>query len=116
MMLRRARNSKTGNVWVFLLVIASIVAALFFTGLIPKLMQKRELANRAEQLGSELPVVQTVLVTTAPFEETATLPGNIGAMQYATIYARVDGYLKAAWSTLVTMLGLASRRKLTLPQ
>src|SRR5271163_3500040 len=91
----RSRNSNKGNVWVFLLVIACILGGLFFTGLIPKLMEKRELANRAEQLGSEVPVVQTVLVTPAPFEESASLPGNIGAMQYATIYARVDGYLKS---------------------
>jgi len=80
---------------VFLLVIACILGGLFFTGLIPKLGEKRELANRAEQLGSEVPVVQTVIVTPAPFDESVSLPGNIGAMQYATVYARVDGYLKS---------------------
>jgi RND family efflux transporter MFP subunit len=88
------RRSSAGNIWIVLIVIGCIIGGLFVTGLIPKLMEKHELADRAEQLGSEKPVVQTVLVAPAPFEESVTLPGNIGAMQYATIYARVDGYLK----------------------
>lgn len=88
----RARSS-IGNTKPFLLVLGCIIIVLFIIGVIPKAMQKSELTNKAIQLGSEIPVVQTVVVTPAPFEESATLPGNIGAMQYATIYARVDGYL-----------------------
>jgi len=88
-------RSTAGRMMGFLLVLGCIIAVLFVIGLIPKLMEKRDLANKAIQLGSAIPVVQTVVVTPAPFEESATFPSNIGAMQYATIYARVDGYLKS---------------------
>lgn len=88
-------RSCTGNMRAFLLVLGCIIIVLLVIGVIPKLMERRELADRSIQLGSEIPVVQTVVVTPAPFEESVTLPSNIGAMQYATIYARVDGYLKS---------------------
>jgi len=91
----KRRRSLKGNMLTFMLVIAVIIGALFLFGLIPKIMEKHELKDKAEQLGSDIPVVQTVSVQPAPFEESAALPGNIGAMQYATIYARVDGYLKS---------------------
>jgi RND family efflux transporter MFP subunit len=88
-------RSTAGKMMGFLLVLGCIIVVLFVIGVIPKLMEKRELADKAIQLGSEIPVVQTVVVAPAPFEESATFPSNIGAMQYATIYARVDGYLKS---------------------
>jgi RND family efflux transporter MFP subunit len=78
----------------FILILGGIVLILFGVGIIPKLIERRDLLHRTEQLGSEIPVVQTVVVRPAPFEEPLTYPGNIGAMQYATIFARVDGYLK----------------------
>src|SRR5205823_893712 len=42
-----------------------------------------------------IPVVHTVVAATAPKEENLLLPANIGAIQYTTIFARVDGYLKS---------------------
>ena len=80
---------------IFILIVACIAGVLFVIGVLPKLGERKELNDRAVRLGSELPVVQTVTVQPAPFEESATLPSNIGAMQYTTIYARVDGYLKS---------------------
>jgi RND family efflux transporter MFP subunit len=56
-------------------------------------MDRRSLNEKEEQVASAVPVVHTVVAKTAPFSESATLPGNIGAMQFATIYARIDGYL-----------------------
>ncbi|MBI2810951.1 MAG: efflux RND transporter periplasmic adaptor subunit [Candidatus Melainabacteria bacterium] len=78
---------------IVLVILAVIVAILFAVGVIPKLMDKRSLNEKEEQAASAIPVVNTVLAKTAPFSESATLPGNIGAMQFATIYARIDGYL-----------------------
>jgi RND family efflux transporter MFP subunit len=92
---KHRRSSGAVNVRAFLFVLGCIIVILFVIGVIPKIGEKRELENRAERLGSDIPVVQTVVVAPAPFEESATLPSNIGAMQYATIYARVDGYLKS---------------------
>src|SRR3984885_1654447 len=79
----------------FILVLIGIILVLFGVGVVPKLIERRDLLHRTEQLGSEIPVVQTVVVQPAPFIEPLTYPGNIGAMQYATIFARVDGYLKS---------------------
>lgn len=56
-------------------------------------MDKKSLNQKEEQVASAVPVVHTVLAKSAPFSESAVLPGNIGAMQFATIYARLDGYL-----------------------
>jgi RND family efflux transporter MFP subunit len=79
----------------FVFVLGGIILVLFGLGVVPKLIERRDLLHRTEQLGAEIPVVQTVVVQPAPFEEPLTYPGNIGAMQYATIFARVDGYLKS---------------------
>ncbi len=78
---------------IVLVILAVIVGILFAVGVIPKLIDKRSLNEKEEQAASAVPVVNTVLAKTAPFNESATLPGNIGAMQFATIYARIDGYL-----------------------
>src|ERR1700733_7081277 len=85
----------TGKTRTFILVLIGIILVLFGVGVVPKLIERRDLLHRTEQLGSEIPVVQTVVVQPAPFIEPLTYPGNIGAMQYATIFARVDGYLKS---------------------
>ena len=88
-----SRRAK-GNVFVVLLVLAAIAAVLLVIGFIPKLKENKTLTRKEEEAASAVPVVRTVKITPAPFDESASLPGNIGAMQYATIYARVDGYLK----------------------
>src|SRR5580658_7911125 len=94
-MIYKKRRTPAGKTRTFIFVLGGIVLVLFGIGVIPKLIERRDLLHRTEQLGSELPVVQTVVVQPAPFVEPVTLPGNIGAMQYATIFARVDGYLKS---------------------
>ncbi len=90
---RNKRRSADGRTMIVLVILAVIVGILFAIGVIPKLMDKRSLNEKEEQAASAVPVVNTVLAKTAPFSESATLPGNIGAMQFATIYARIDGYL-----------------------
>ncbi|CAN5394394.1 efflux RND transporter periplasmic adaptor subunit [soil metagenome] len=90
---RSRRRSANGRTMIVLIILAVIVGILFAIGVIPKLTDKRSLNEKEEQAASAVPVVTTVLAKAAPFNESATLPGNIGAMQFATIYARVDGYL-----------------------
>src|SRR5271170_5634656 len=88
-------RTRAGKIRPFILILGGIILVFFVLGVIPKLIERRDLLHRTEQLGSEIPVVQTVVVQPAPFVEPLTYPGNIGAMQYATIFARVDGYLKS---------------------
>src|SRR5580658_4081336 len=94
-MIYKKRRTPAGKTRTFIFVLGGIVLVLFGIGVIPKLIERRDLLHRTEQLGSEIPVVQTVVVQPAPFVEPLTYPRNIGAMQYATIFARVDGYLKS---------------------
>lgn len=94
----KANNSiqrcRKGNVLVVLLIFVVIIGALFAMGILPKLREEKILSKKEVEQASAIPVVSTVKVKLAPPEESAAMPGNIGAMQYATIYARVDGYLK----------------------
>jgi multidrug efflux system membrane fusion protein len=90
---RKKKRSAQGRTMIVLLILAAIVGVLFAIGFIPKLMDKKSLNQKEEQVASAVPVVHTVLAKSAPFSESAVLPGNIGAMQFATIYARLDGYL-----------------------
>jgi RND family efflux transporter MFP subunit len=91
----KGKRQTRGNVFVVLLVFVIIIAVLFVVGLLPKLKEKKVLNVKEEAAVAAVPVVSTVKIEEAPFEESASIPGNIGAMQYATIYARVDGYLKS---------------------
>jgi RND family efflux transporter MFP subunit len=80
--------------WIFIaviIVIVAIVVSLFALGFIPRLFNKREL----DQASPTTPVVHVVVAKPAGFKEVGVLPGNIEAIQYANIYARVDGYLKS---------------------
>lgn len=79
----------------FVIVFAVIIVGLFALGVLPRLAERKELDRmHAETVGS-VPVVHTVVAEPAQTTETVALPGNIGAIQYTTIYARIDGYLKS---------------------
>lgn len=75
-------------------VLVAILIVLFVIGVLPKLSDKRSLNVKEETNASAVPVVQTVTVQPAAQDESVNMPCNLGAMQFATIYARVDGYLK----------------------
>ncbi len=91
--LTKRRSGSTKFVLV-LVVLVAILIVLFVIGVLPKLNDKRSLNVKEEMNASAVPVVQTVTVRPAAQDESANMPCNLGAMQFATIYARVDGYLK----------------------
>lgn len=82
------------TVVIFLIVLAAIVIGLFATGIIPRLAGRAELKKSYEATVGAIPEVQTIISKPASHEESLVMPGNIGAILYTTIYARVDGYLK----------------------
>ena len=88
-------GKKPGNagVVIFLAILAIALAGLFFLGLLPRLERKSELKIAHEETVGAIPLVRTVVSHPAAFKESISLPGNIDAIQYTTIYARVDGYL-----------------------
>lgn len=79
----------------FVLVLAGIAIVLFVVGVLPRLAEKRELEQMNKETVGAVPVVHTVIARPAQETESLTMPGNIGAIQYTTIYARIDGYLKS---------------------
>jgi RND family efflux transporter MFP subunit len=93
-MAKNKRRSNRGKTWIVLLILAVIIGILLVVGIMPKLQDMNVLSVKEKEAKEAVPMVRTATVKAAPFEESAVLPGNIGAMQYATIYARVDGYLK----------------------
>lgn len=90
---RQEPKPKRGGLFLALIVLGVVFCVLFFLGVIPRLVNKHELKKMEEETSGAVSVVHTVIAKAAPFSEQGVLPGNIGAIQYATIYARVDGYL-----------------------
>lgn len=89
-----AAPSKTRLV-VIIAGLAALIILLFVVGLLPRLEQVRNLKEAHAETVGAIPIVHTIVAKPADHSESITLPGNIGAIQYTTIYARVDGYLKS---------------------
>jgi RND family efflux transporter MFP subunit len=85
------------HLFIFLAIIAVVIVAVFFAGLLPKIGQSFELNKEHQETVDAIPNVHVIVAKPAARTESITLPGNIGAMQYATINARVDGYLKTTF-------------------
>ncbi|MBX9880090.1 MAG: efflux RND transporter periplasmic adaptor subunit [Candidatus Obscuribacterales bacterium] len=89
-----AEQSSPKNLKTVMLIVVGAVAVFFLLGLLPRILRNMELAKMYEQTAGAVKSVHTVVAQPAPFEETGLLPGSIDAIQYTSIYARVDGYLK----------------------
>jgi RND family efflux transporter MFP subunit len=74
---------------------AVALIGLFLAGWIPKMQEAKELQKMHAETVGAVPVVHTVIAAPANTSETVSLPGNIDAILYTTIYARIDGYLKS---------------------
>jgi len=78
-----------------LLALAAVVGVLFAIGKFPRIEQAQELKKMHSETVGAVPIVHIVIAHPAQSSESLLLPGNIGAILYTTIYARVDGYLKS---------------------
>jgi multidrug efflux pump subunit AcrA (membrane-fusion protein) len=70
------------------------LALLLAIGIVPRIQRHSELAEAVKASRSSALVVTVVTPTLAPRTADLTLPGSIQAIQEASIYSRVDGYLK----------------------
>ena len=91
------KKASKSHLFIFLAIIALVIVGVFFAGLLPKIGQSFELNKEHQETVDAIPNVHIIIAKPAARTESITLPGNIGAMQYATIYARVDGYLKSRY-------------------
>lgn len=87
------RKSGHAGVIIFVVLLAVALVGLFIVGTLPKIERQAELKQAHAETVDAVPIVHTIVATPAKASESITLPGNIGAIQYTTIYARVDGYL-----------------------
>lgn len=81
------------GVIIFIVLLVIGLGALFVVGLLPRIERQGELKQAHQETVDATPIVHTVQAKEAKHSESLVLPGNIGAIQYTTIYARVDGYL-----------------------
>lgn len=88
-------GSKPAAAVIFVVSAIAIVGGLFAAGLLPRIAGQHELKKAYEETEGAIPVVRTIVARPAAHRESMVLPGNIGAIQYTTVYARVDGYLKS---------------------
>jgi RND family efflux transporter MFP subunit len=86
-----------GHGWAILVVLILMVAlgGLFALGFLPRITAQKELKEAHAETVDAVPVVRVITAAPAANIESVVLPGNIGAIQYTTIYARIDGYLKS---------------------
>lgn len=82
------------GVFAFICILGIVVGVLFVVGLIPRLEERKELKRMEEETVGAVRTVNTIKARPAADTESIKLPGNINAILYTTIYARVDGYLK----------------------
>jgi len=87
------RQGGHGGVILFIVLLVIALGGLFVVGLLPRIERQGELKKAHQETVDATPIVHTVVAKEARNSESITLPGNIGAIQYTTIYARVDGYL-----------------------
>jgi RND family efflux transporter MFP subunit len=87
-------QEKKGPPVVFIAGFIIVVVVLFLVGVLPRIQENKELHQMHDETVGAVPVVHTIMAKPASKTESLTLPGNIGAILYTTIYARVDGYLK----------------------
>ncbi|HEY9685282.1 MAG TPA: efflux RND transporter periplasmic adaptor subunit [Oculatellaceae cyanobacterium] len=80
-----------------LVIIGLVIGGLFALGFIPRIGQTIELRKAHQETVDAVPRVIVVTAEPASNKEQLVLPGNIGAIQYTTIYARIDGYLKSRY-------------------
>jgi RND family efflux transporter MFP subunit len=80
---------------VAVVALVGICLVLFFIGIVPRIQRSAELKQMHETTVGAVPVLHTVVAAAAPESEQIVLPANIAPIQYASIYARVDGYLKS---------------------
>jgi RND family efflux transporter MFP subunit len=83
-----------GRFLVLALAILVVATGLLIVGLLPRFHDKVERSQTADAMRSAAEKVQVVRPKEAPSEFEFSLPGAAEALTQATLYARINGYLK----------------------
>lgn len=85
--------------WSFKLVLVTlmmlvIVAGLLVAAILPRIERQKRITAAAQSIQNALPAVNVITAQQAPASAELELPGNIEAIQLATVSAQTSGYLK----------------------
>jgi multidrug efflux pump subunit AcrA (membrane-fusion protein) len=76
------------------LIVLLIVAVILSAAILPRIERQRKITVAAQAIRDALPTVNVITAQQAPASSALELPGNIEAIQLATISAQTSGYLK----------------------
>jgi multidrug efflux system membrane fusion protein len=71
-----------------------IIAGLLTSAILPRIARKNKITAAAQAIQDALPAVNVITAAQAPASSQLELPGNIEAVQLATVSAQTSGYLK----------------------
>jgi membrane fusion protein, multidrug efflux system len=71
-----------------------LLAALLTGAILPRIKRHKKITNAAQAMQDGIPTVNVVTAQAGPARSDLELPGNIEAIQIATISARTSGYLR----------------------
>jgi RND family efflux transporter MFP subunit len=93
----RSRKPRTlGLLLMFVFLLLCVVGAVLF-GLVPRLQRQRGFLAEAKSDEERIPSVNVAEVRRAAAKGELSLPGTLQALNEASIYARVDGYIKTRY-------------------
>ncbi|MGA9767943.1 MAG: efflux RND transporter periplasmic adaptor subunit [Blastocatellia bacterium] len=88
------RSKKHGFRLTLVALIAGLLLALLLIGaILPRIQRHKKITGVAQSIQDGIPTVNVVLAEAGPATYDLELPGNIEAIQIATISARTSGYL-----------------------
>jgi multidrug efflux pump subunit AcrA (membrane-fusion protein) len=83
-----------GKIFLALLVIAVVVAAIGLAGYLPRKQREEAAVAAASEEKNSLPLVTAAKVRRAAQDSDVLLPGTLSALTEASIYARAPGYVR----------------------
>jgi multidrug efflux pump subunit AcrA (membrane-fusion protein) len=87
----QGNRPKRTTLWIAAALVAAVLLAL---GIIPRMQRSARAAGMAETASSSLPNVLVVKAKLTSGSSDLELPGNIQALNLASIYARTNGYVQ----------------------
>jgi multidrug efflux system membrane fusion protein len=83
----------------FKLVVSALIALVMMAGLLvaailPRIAQQKKITAAAQSMQNALPAVNVITAEQSPASSELELPGNIEAIQTATVSAQTSGYLR----------------------
>ena len=77
-----------------------IIAGLLVAAILPRIARQKTITAAAQAIQDALPAVNVITAAQAPAASQLELPGNIEAVQLATVSAQTSGYLKRWYSDI----------------